>query len=474
MSQTSQYSSSSVLPSFIKSLTSSSSSSHHFDQFETASSVIVGASHSIMDNNYSPRRSESSHRSSSTTATTKKKINRDFARSLQNDDNDDWDDKISDQDDDITYPDLTTLKFSGTAQPPLPVTRSSGNQNILKPNYKQISQDPFSTLPSLKGISSKIDRFITILDTPSIDLALLKKISWNGIPPPLRPLVWQILLGYIPTNQARRVSTLQRKRQEYLSSINLVFNQSKDQTIWHQIEIDVPRTNPTIKLYQQPKTQKSLERILYLWAIRHPLSGYVQGINDLTTPIYQVILSLYLNEPDKVETFNTELLDQELINNIELDTFWCLTKILDTIQDNYIHEQPGIIRQVNDLTNLVKRIDQSLIDHFDEQGLNFLQFSFRWMNCLLMRELNIDLIIRMWDTYIAEFPNGFNEFHVYVCLLFLMKFSDDLKEMEFQDIILYLQDLSKTQNWKVDDVELMMSELFIWQSLYKNATAHLK
>ena len=39
---------------------------------------------------------------------------------------------------------------------------------------------------------------------------------------------------------------------------------------------------------------QSLERILYVWAIRHPASGYVQGINDLATPFFQVFLSSYI------------------------------------------------------------------------------------------------------------------------------------------------------------------------------------
>ena len=39
---------------------------------------------------------------------------------------------------------------------------------------------------------------------------------------------------------------------------------------------------------------KSLERILYVWAIRHPASGYVQGINDLATPFFQVFLAAYI------------------------------------------------------------------------------------------------------------------------------------------------------------------------------------
>ena len=35
-----------------------------------------------------------------------------------------------------------------------------------------------------------------------------------------------------------------------------------------------------------------VERILYIWAIRHPASGYVQGINDLVTPFLMVFLQV--------------------------------------------------------------------------------------------------------------------------------------------------------------------------------------
>lgn len=35
------------------------------------------------------------------------------------------------------------------------------------------------------------------------------------------------------------------------------------------------------------------ERILFIWAIRHPASGYVQGINDLVTPFFVVFTCEY-------------------------------------------------------------------------------------------------------------------------------------------------------------------------------------
>jgi hypothetical protein len=49
-----------------------------------------------------------------------------------------------------------------------------------------------------------------------------------------------------------------------------------------------------VPLWSFAATQRSLERILYVWAIRHPASGYVQGINDLVTPFFQVFLSSYI------------------------------------------------------------------------------------------------------------------------------------------------------------------------------------
>ena len=34
---------------------------------------------------------------------------------------------------------------------------------------------------------------------------------------------------------------------------------------------------------------------LYIWAIKHPASGYVQGMNDLVTPFYLVFLGAFVD-----------------------------------------------------------------------------------------------------------------------------------------------------------------------------------
>lgn len=38
------------------------------------------------------------------------------------------------------------------------------------------------------------------------------------------------------------------------------------------------------------------ERILFIWAIRHPASGYVQGINDLVTPFFVVFMCEHIGK----------------------------------------------------------------------------------------------------------------------------------------------------------------------------------
>ncbi|KAJ6587185.1 rab-GTPase-TBC domain-containing protein [Mycena vulgaris] len=315
-------------------------------------------------------------------------------------------------------------------------------------------------------------KFVECLSSQDVNIAELRKLAWAGIPADLRPMAWQLLLGYLPLPTPLRASTLARKRGEYLSLVELAFARDReglDQQIWHQIEIDVPRTRPGVRLWMHGSTQRALERILYVWAIRHPASGYVQGINDLATPFFQVFLSAYIDSDP--ETFDPATLPTRALDAVEADSFWCLSRLLDGIQDNYIFAQPGIQRSVRRMAELVARIDAPLSAHLDTQNVEFMQFAFRWMNCLLMREISVRNTIRMWDTYLAEGPDAFSQFHLYVCSAFLVKWSDKLRQMDFQGIIMFLQSLP-TQDWGDHEIEMLLSEAFVLNSIWHNAQSH--
>ncbi|KAF3052125.1 GTPase-activating protein [Didymella keratinophila] len=388
---------------------------------------------------------------------------------------------------------------------------------ILRPQYQEILRDPANSMhliehPSVppnatakqieehSARTTRINKFKRILQASTISLSDLRDSAWSGVPSEVRAMTWQVLLGYLPTSSERRVATLERKRKEYLEGVRQAFEKGTsgstgavaagiagassfpstirgrgrglDEAIWHQISIDVPRTNPHLELYSYEATQRSLERILYVWAIRHPASGYVQGINDLVTPFWQVFLGAYISDPDIESGMDPGQLPKQVLDAVEADSFWCLTKLLDGIQDNYIAHQPGIQRQVASLRDLTTRIDDGLAKHLQNEGVEFIQFSFRWMNCLLMREISVKNTIRMWDTYLAE-EDGFSSFHLYVCAAFLVKWSDQLRKMDFQEVMMFLQSLP-TKQWTEKDIELLLSEAFIWQSLFKGSGAHLK
>ncbi|ROI46610.1 TBC1 domain family member 22B [Anabarilius grahami] len=68
-------------------------------------------------------------------------------------------------------------------------------------------------------------------------------------------------------------------------------------------------------------------------------------------------------------------------------------------EDNYTFAQPGIQIKVKALEELVSRIDEDVHVHFQRCEVEYLQFAFRWMNNLLMRELPLRCTIRLWDTY---------------------------------------------------------------------------
>lgn len=156
--------------------------------------------------------------------------------------------------------------------------------------------------------------------------------------------------------------------------------------------------------------------------------------------------------------------------DIEADCFWCLSKLLDGIQDHYTYAQPGIQKTLFHVQELVNRIESPTALHLEEENVQFMQFAFRWVNCLLLRELPFHLGIRLWDTYLAEGP-GLKNFLVYVLSSFLLSWAPELKKLEFQELVMFLQRVP-TAEWTESDIEMVLSRAYMWRASFKDASSH--
>jgi len=222
--------------------------------------------------------------------------------------------------------------------------------------------------------------------------------------------------------------------------------------------------------YRHERIQLLMLRVLYVWAIRHPASGYVQGINEFLTPFITVFFKQFAKD---IEVHNmgdlTHITDEDL-NNIEADSYWCVTAFIDGIQDHYTESQPGIQAMMLKMQDIIQKVDKPLAKHLDDLRVNYVQFAFRWMNCLLMREIPIAAIIRLLDTYTSE--DDFATFHIYLCSAFLKYWSPVIKTLnEFSQFMVFIQNLP-TEYWKEEEISLLLSEAYVYKTLYHEAHGH--
>ena len=366
---------------------------------------------------------------------------------------------------------------------------SQNNNNNIDNSKNNNTENPQENTNTDKVVSQKYSKTIKkikqICSQDFISIEELRNICWNGIPTDeslIRAECWKILLGLYPLKKELKQSSFQRKKDEYIDMCNVYLNalsnpddvmNEEELKTYRQIQKDIPRTMPESSLFQNDKVQFMLTRLLYIWSLRHPASGYVQGFNDLCIPFFIVyFLEKFPNK--NIETIlklnNEEFKELSEDNLIELETtiYYSLTKLLDRIQTNYTHNQPGITKMIKKMELIIEKVDPKLYDYLRKFEIDYVQFCFRWMNCFLIREFPVKLILRLWDTYFSE-EKGFSEFHLYVCACLLLTFSEKLKAMtEFQELIVFLQNLP-TSNWKIEDMDMLLAKSYSIKELYSNS-----
>ncbi|PRP86967.1 RabGAP/TBC domain-containing protein [Planoprotostelium fungivorum] len=299
----------------------------------------------------------------------------------------------------------------------------------------------------------KLDAFLQILARPVIDFEELRSASWKGIPEQVRPLCWQILLGYVPCESQYRLQALERKRSRYFElTLSYFKDAAEDESTMMQIDLDIPRTIPRGlegNCLEDVRLQQIMRRTLYIWSMENEYTTYFQGLTDVCCQMMLVLLSWYV-EPSR---YSENMLDAQSCSQLEADTYWCFSIFMDGMKhyhtDNLNIGMEAALHRVRDV---VETIDEPLLEHFDREGVMMMQFAVRWMLCLLTREFDLSSVSRIWDTYIAEGEHHMSDFHFHLCASLILKFRHQLKQMDFSEALTMLQHLP-TQEWKTEETE---------------------
>lgn len=338
--------------------------------------------------------------------------------------------------------------------------------NPLRPNHPNTVSS--AIFPEEK-LDKKHHKFRPLLSESIINLEKVQEISWMGIPDQFRARVWRLFLDYEPISSAQSASTLEHKRSDYFDCLHRLFN-TEQQQHWtssqrethHQICIDLPRTR--IKILRNARVIQLFEHVLFVWAMRHPAAGYVQGMNDILLPFfYAFVMEKTSESADSISNRSSldDVISDVSFMEIEADCFWCFGKLLDGIQDVFTHNQPGLHRMFASLQDLLRAAVPDLAAWISSSDIDLTNVWIRWMNCLLVREFPITVLFRVWDIFVAD-RSQITVTMVRICAAMMETLAPTLINLPEAEFIMELQSLAP-EFWTVDKMETVLALAFVYE-----------
>ncbi|XP_030553537.1 rab GTPase-activating protein 22 isoform X1 [Rhodamnia argentea] len=260
---------------------------------------------------------------------------------------------------------------------------------------------------------------------------VLRRIQRGGVHPSIRGVVWEFLLGCFDPNSTfdERNQLRQQRREQYgvwkaecQKMVPLIgsgrvltapINNDNDQQLnsdkgcngavstsslhpstgheglldntdekkvknWklmlHQIGLDVVRTDRALAFYESEINQAKLWEVLAVYAWVDSDIGYVQGMNDICSPM--VILLEH-----------------------EADAFWCFERAMRRLRENFrcTTSSIGVQSQLGTLSTIIKTIDPQLHQHLDDLDGGEYLFAFRMLMVLFRREFSFIDALYLWE-----------------------------------------------------------------------------
>uniref|UniRef100_A0A914UYM0 TBC1 domain family member 2B n=1 Tax=Plectus sambesii TaxID=2011161 RepID=A0A914UYM0_9BILA len=210
--------------------------------------------------------------------------------------------------------------------------------------------------------------------SPSIEL---KNLVRTGVPKTYRRRVWKSLVSFLVHDT---VSDLGKGYYETLLRRSSFKSDSEFDPATKQIDLDLARTLPTNKYFDDPEAGKieSLRRVLYAYRWHNSSVGYCQGLNRLAA-----IALLYLEESD---------------------AFWFLVSCVEYLQPpNYY--SPSLICAVADqkvLKDLVSEKLPKFASHLKQFDVDLSLFTLSWFLTCFVDSLPHNVYLQIFDVFLYE------------------------------------------------------------------------
>ena len=314
-----------------------------------------------------------------------------------------------------------------------------------------------------------IKDYLDLTSERPINFFEVRNVCFYGISDVDRPILWKILLKYLPKDKKKWEARLKEQRECYYQLTHDLISLpnspvGEEDGYWNileQIDRDVLRTLPDISFFQQPIGKSNLyteyslrghrlfkfrqepednveekhwhafERILFLYSKLNTFIGYVQGMNELLAPIYFVFAN------------SNDFDDQQYA---EADTFFCFSNLMAEIRDFFIpsmdlDSHSGVHASLQSVMNLLERTDLELFQNMQEKKLDPVFYCFRWTTVLYTQEFRLPEVMRIWDTLLSD-CNRF-EFMKYFSCSMLINIRERLLGGNFDENLNLLQNYPK-------------------------------
>ncbi|KAJ6306466.1 hypothetical protein OIU78_021727 [Salix suchowensis] len=257
---------------------------------------------------------------------------------------------------------------------------------------------------------------------------VLRRIQRGGVHPAIKGSVWEFVLGCFDPNSTyeERDQLRQCRREQYIrwkaecqhmvpvigsgklittpiitddgqtvidSSINSTFS-DKRSIQWmralHQIGLDVVRTDRALAFYDSEKNQAKLWDILAIYAWVDNDISYVQGMNDICSPM----VILLENEADAFWCFERAMRRLRSIF-CPLDSSNEITELRENFRCSA--SSMGVQTQLSTLSQVIKTVDPKLHQHLEALDGGEYLFAFRMLMVLFRREFTFADSLYLWE-----------------------------------------------------------------------------